>query len=79
MKNKKVDEVNNWKDHWKGMPEFIQEDLSPYLTIKVHFRNQKDVEEFEGLLNQKINKYKLLWFPKAEPRNYANKRYIDES
>jgi hypothetical protein len=75
----KKDATNDWQKEWKDMPEFIQEDLSPYSTIKVHFRNQNDKDEFSKLVNQKITKYNVIWFPEAKKRRYANKRYIDES
>ena len=28
----------SWRDEWQGMPEFIQEDLSPKRTISIHFK-----------------------------------------
>lgn len=73
------DDDKSWKDHWKGMPEYEQEDLSPKLTIKVHFRNEQDFHDFEKLIGQKITKYMVIWHPKAEKRSYANKRWVDES
>jgi len=61
------------------MPEFVQEDLSPSRTVKVHFRNDDDFSEFEKLIGQKITKYNTIWYPEAKPRKVAHLRWVDES
>lgn len=69
----------DWKDEWKDMPEFIQEDLTSKRKIIVHFRNEEDVKRFSKLIEQKITpKQKSLWFPYLAPRRYAHLRYIKE-
>ena len=74
---KKRDE--SWKEEWKDMPEFIQEDLTSHRKIVVHFRNDEDVAEFAELMKQKITpKQKSLWYPYMPPRRYADKLYITE-
>src|SRR5438093_13560742 len=35
-----------WREHWRGMPEFVQEDEPSYATIEVHFRDEKDHRAF---------------------------------
>jgi len=60
------------------MPEYIQEDQSPAITIRVHFRSLTDLAAFEKLVGQQINGYKVIWFPKAERRVFADKLYVDE-
>lgn len=68
-----------WKEEWKDMPEFVQEDLSSYRKIIVHFRNDEDVQKFEKLMKQKITqKQKSIWYPYMPPRRYANKIYLSE-
>jgi hypothetical protein len=70
----------SFREEWRDMPEFVQEDLNPYRVINVRFRNQADVDAFEKLMEQKITeKQKTLWFPYAEPRRAAHLRYVDES
>jgi hypothetical protein len=70
----------SFREEWRDMPEFVQEDLTPYRVINVRFRNQEDVDAFEKLMEQKITeKQKTLWFPYAEPRRAAHLRYVDES
>jgi len=70
----------SFRAEWVNMPEYIQNDLTPYRTINVRFRNAKDVEIFEQLMQQKITeKQKTIWFPYAEPRIASIYRYVDES
>lgn len=71
---------SSWKSEWKDMPEFVQEDTNSYRRIVVHFKNQRDVDRFAELINQKITpKQKSLWYPPTEIRRYSDKRYVDES
>lgn len=67
------------QEEWNGMPEFHQDDLMPYRTINVRFRNQEDVERFAKLMEQMITpKQKTIWFPYAEPRRASAFQYFDE-
>ena len=73
-----VDE--SWRKEWKGMPEFIQEDLMPFKTIYVHFRNIEDMRKFSKLMNQKILvTTQYIWYPKARIDEVKNLRWVDES
>jgi hypothetical protein len=72
-----------WEREWKGMPEFIQEDLMPTKTIKVHFDGLADMRKFAVLVNQKIEETtQYIWFPKIEKRVagvFSDRIYADES
>jgi len=69
---------NNAEDEWKGMPEFNQEDKTAFKSIIVHFKNQKDVNQFSKLVEQTITeKTRSIWYPEAEIDRYADKRYVD--
>lgn len=35
----------DWVKTWQGMPEFKQQDLEPYQSIKVHFADDQDQAE----------------------------------
>ena len=73
------DEPTEWEKEWKDMPEYIQDDLTSFRKIVVHFRNQADVKQFTELIGQHITpKHLSIWFPQWEPRRYADKRYVDE-
>lgn len=77
MAKRKRDE--SWKEEWKDMPEFHQEDLTSHRKIVVHFRNDEDVAEFEEMMKQKITpKQKSIWWPYMPPRRYADKLYVTE-
>ena len=69
----------DWRKEWRGMPEFFQEDLTPYRVLNLRFRNEEDVQEFAKLVEQVITpKQKALWFPYAEFRRASHLRYVDE-
>lgn len=76
----KSDMPYKWEDEWQDMPEFVQEDKTPYQQIIVSFTSEKDVKEFSQLINQKLTyKTKSIWYPKQdiiEPKNF---RYENES
>lgn len=57
----------DFEKEWEGMPEFENKDLSAFRTIIVHFKSQKDVDDFAQLINQKFSeKAKYIWFPVTE-------------
>jgi hypothetical protein len=57
--------INNWKEEWLDMPEFIQDKQEPYAKIIIRFDNEKDLNDFSKLINQPLNnKTKSIWFPK---------------
>jgi len=71
----------SWEKHWKEMPEYIQEDLQPYKSIKINFRNEEDYKDFAKLIGQKLT-YKTLsvWYPVYDREKPSNFLYIsDES
>jgi hypothetical protein len=67
-----------WHEHWKGMPEFVQEDLAPVKTIHVHFESREDYEAFAKLVGQTLTmNTRSIWYPEAEIGRTYNKRYVD--
>tara|TARA_R110000744_G_scaffold107013_8_gene203449 strand:- start:1308 stop:1574 length:267 start_codon:yes stop_codon:yes gene_type:complete len=72
------DEGTIWKDHWKEMPEFRQEDLTAFKELVVRFENQADLDAFAALLDQKINTETFsVWYPKITIGRMSNKRFND--
>lgn len=70
---------NDPEKHWVGMPEFNQEDKTPYRQIIVSFASDQDALEFGLLIGQTVTpKTRSLWYPKAEIESYADKRYESE-
>jgi len=73
-------EPDDPNDHWKGMPEFEQEDLTAYKTIHVHFKDEYAYKDFSRILNQKLTEHtRSIWHPPAEIGRYADKGFVDES
>lgn len=72
------DPSETWRAHWRGMPEFVQEDLTPWKTIYVHFERREDLEAFASVVGQRINlSTRSIWYPEAEIGRFAGKRYVD--
>lgn len=76
-----IDVRADWEREWVEMPSFVQEDLSPWKTIYVHFATPGDLDEFERLVGQKIarraQRYTAsIWYPEAEIGRYADKRWV---
>jgi hypothetical protein len=64
---------------WQGMPEFLQRDLEPQSTVKVHFRNLEDRAAFLDLVGQRVgigSRYEQsIWYPAIEISRIYDKRY----
>lgn len=72
----------DWKATWKGMPEYEQKNLMPWQTIKVHFRNFRDRQEFAELVGQRLtDQTPYVWYPREEravrnDKRWASRDYI---
>lgn len=66
--------MSEWVKHWEDMPEFHQEDKTPYKILKVKIATKEDLDTFSSLVAQEIRgKTKSIWFPKLDyekPRNF---------
>lgn len=68
-----------WKEHWKGMPEFKQLDAEPWKQVIVNFESEKDMLDFARLVDQKITyKTPSIWFPKVERVAAIDKIWVDK-
>jgi hypothetical protein len=79
------DTDEEWRKHWKGMPEYEQEDNKTYKTIYLHFRNKEDFEAFCKNYKEHIDKdqtitqrTKSMWFPHLNREENALLRWIEE-
>jgi hypothetical protein len=67
-----------WEPHWKGMPEFRQENCMPWKTLYVHFESRKDMEDFSKLVGQQIGlNTRFIWWPEATIEKVAHMRWVD--
>ena len=65
-------EVEPEPEHWRGMPEFVQEDNGPYRQVIVSLEDEQAVKDFFKLLGQSYtDKTKSVWFP-DRPMNRVN-------
>lgn len=72
--------MENWKEEWKWMPEYIQTKKSDcYCKLTIRFNSEEDLQKFAELIGQKItNKTKSIRFPEIERGLDANKIYVDK-
>jgi hypothetical protein len=71
-------EQEAWREEWRGMPEFVQENLLPEYSVRVNFATYEDLQKFASLMGQVISiKTQSIWFPKQEKENLSNKRYVE--
>lgn len=70
-----------WTDLWRGMPEFDQQDLAPRYSIEVVLKAERDLDEFERKIGQRVPEYvkrtPSIWYPEAEIGHFAGKRYVN--
>jgi hypothetical protein len=73
-----VDDLDWWREYWKAMPEFNQEDLQAVKSITVNFATEADLRAFGKLVGQPVKTTtRSIWFPEAEIWRLADKRYTD--
>ena len=70
------DVPQDWEAIWTGMPEFTQQDLTPWHSIAVHLPNKAAQQEFAKLVDQTItDDTRALWYPKAPIGHFIDKRW----
>jgi hypothetical protein len=57
-------EIEPEPEHWRGMPEFNQDDNGPHRQVIVSLEDEAAVEAFFKLIGQSYtDKTKSVWFP----------------
>ena len=74
-----TDPSKEWKNEWKGMPEFVQNKQEPYAKVIFRFENEEDLQEFASMINQKLtSKTKSSWHPfKPHRKEGGREVYVD--
>lgn len=70
----------DWREEWRGMPEFVQERSREYAKLTIRFRSEEDLQDFARLIGQKLNKKsQCTWHPELKRGELGNsgKRYVD--
>jgi len=71
------DENFDWQKEWKGMPEFVQENLQEIHSITVHFVTIEDMNKFSELVGKNITfTTKSMLYPVTKTEK---KVWVDES
>jgi hypothetical protein len=79
MKELFDDYENLWQEHWKDMPEFVQQKTQPFATIIFRFDSEDDLKEFSKLIGQKLTrKTKSAWYPFKSHWSGIKKEYRSE-
>lgn len=66
-----------WKEEWKGMPEFVQNDLAPFKSILVHFSSFENAQKFATLVQQPITMdTQSIWYPEEDYIEKKNRKYV---
>jgi ParB-like chromosome segregation protein Spo0J len=61
---------------WRGMPESVNEDQTPFRTIRVHFKNKQAVVAFAKAIRQTLSdNTHWIWFPPVPIEIAADKTY----
>lgn len=67
------------EEHWEGMPEFKQDDITVHRTIKVHFKSEDDVKNFSELVGVPItDKTGFLWWPLLKEK-FSQNSFISDN
>jgi hypothetical protein len=75
----KTDDNAEWRKHWVGMPEFVQEENPSHRTITVKFRNENDLNNFSKRIDQELSeKTNAIWHPKLDRTPNFLLRWIEE-
>ena len=64
---------------WDGMPEFDQPEAEAWKVLKVRFRNEEDLNEFQKLIDQIVTtRTKSIWHPKLVRGATLQEVWVDE-
>lgn len=69
---------NEWKDHWKAMPDYDNEKIKPYRSLKINFATEKDFDDFAELIGREMtDKTKSISIPKKPFQPDRKKYWVD--
>ena len=73
------DVEHDWRDHWKGMPEYENEAVTGFKRLIVNFDTEADYRDFETLIGQSLTeKTKSIRFPKKPRQDMKSLRWIED-
>ena len=76
--NTEVD-IDSWRNHWKQMPAYTQEENKAFKQIIMSFRTKEDYEEFQVKLGQRMTvKTKSAWYPHLDVTANSLLRWMED-
>lgn len=70
-------ESNDWRDHWVGMPEFVQEKKEPFAKIIIRVDSEEGLEALSKALGQPLTtRTKSAWFPFKPHRSDVVREWV---
>ena len=71
---------NDVEEIWEGMPEYVSENNYAWKTIKVHFANDEDMQEFARIIGQKLTPKTLyIWHPPQKRDDILGTAWITQN
>ena len=73
--------LNDAGEEYRGMPEFENKNaFGAELTLKVHFSDIKDVEEFSKSIGQNVSeKSKYIWYPEQKKEDLTKYKVVNDN
>ena len=73
-------EIEPEVEHWRGMPEFKQEDNGPHRQIIVSLEDEQAAKDFFKLIGQTdTGKTKSVWFPDRQTNHVSDLFWFGEA
>lgn len=71
--------ANDPDEEWEGMPDFDQQDKTPFRSLIVHFVDEEGVADFKKVVGQDFSDLaKFIYHPEAEIDHVADKRWVGD-
>lgn len=69
----------SWEELWRGMPEFVMGDETPFQRVVVNFASEEDVRRFAEITGVRVTpRSDSIWFPAFERDRASDWVYIDD-
>ena len=73
-------EIEPEPEHWRGMPEFKQQDNGPYRQVIVSLEDEQAAKDFFKLIGQTdTGKTKSVWFPDRATNHVTDLFWFSEN
>lgn len=70
--------LNNWREHWVGLPAYESTNLEPEKQLIVSFRTKEDFLAFSSVIGQQLTlKTRSVWYPERARDENSLKRWLE--